>query len=455
MSRDRLRRLVGSLRFRITAVATIVVALALAAAGVVAVVAQRRVLTDNLEERLGQQADVVAESVAVGDTLPDPLPSGGDDDVAQLLAPDRTVLGASAALRGEPAVVDDPDEADGYRTISIPEVDDEDFRVLVRPVDTVEGPATLIVGAGTDDIAESVAVLAVTLGITLPLLLLLLAGVVWVVVGRALRPVEAIRAEVEHIGEGELNRRVPVPPSRDEIGRLAETMNAMLGRLESAQQRQRRFVSDASHELRSPLTGIRSELEVDLRDPQSADLVATHRSVLDQTLRLQRLVTDLLMLARADGPSPMRTGTLVDLDDVVLREARDRRDLGAVVDTSRVWAAQVAGDAGVLHSVVRNLLDNACHHARSRVAVELWEEGGHAVLVVDDDGPGIAPGQRARVFERFARLDEARDRDSGGTGLGLAIVRDVVERHGGTVACEGAPSGGARFVVRLPSTEPR
>jgi signal transduction histidine kinase len=264
--------------------------------------------------------------------------------------------------------------------------------------------------------------------------------------------VEAIRAEVAAISGSELDRRVPIPPGEDEITSLAATMNEMLDRLERAAERQQRFVADASHELRSPLTRIRSELEVDLADPAGADLEATHRSVLEEAAALELLVDDLLHLARSDAGHQHLQLAAVDLDDLVLREAsRLRTETPLTVDTSAVSAAQVQGDRAQLGRVIRNLGDNAARHARSAISVTLGERDGEAVLTISDDGPGIAPTEAPRIFERFTRTDEARSRGVGGTGLGLAIVKDIVERHHGRVTLEDGGGTGACFVVRLPT----
>ena len=267
--------------------------------------------------------------------------------------------------------------------------------------------------AGTlDDIAESTRVLAASLLVIAPAVAALLAVLVWWLVGRTLRPVEAIRAEVAAIGGADLERRVTVPPGDDEISGLARTMNGMLERVSTTVDRQRRFVADASHELRSPLTRIRSELEVDLAHPEVADPVATHRSVLEETVGLQRLVDDLLLLARSDANVPAPTvDEPVDLDDIVVRVARRAREEAPVaVVVSEVRALRTHGDVRQLTRAVANLTDNAVRHATSMVTLTLAREGDVAVLAVADDGPGIPADQRDRVFERFARLDEARPR---------------------------------------------
>ncbi|MGH9274646.1 MAG: sensor histidine kinase, partial [Acidimicrobiales bacterium] len=314
--------------------------------------------------------------------------------------------------------------------------------------DDVTPPVAIHVAATTDDISESVTTLRSSLLVAVPIVVLLLAALTWWLVGRTLRPVEAIRSEVEAIGGGELHRRVPVPPADDEIGRLARTMNAMLDRVDHAAQRQQRFVADASHELRSPLTRMRAEVEVYLAHPATADLEATHRSVLEETAGLQALVDDLLLLARSDGSAPPVRRDEVALDDIVRRQAA-RHDTGAVaIELDGVTAVRTLGDHAALDRAVGNLLDNAVRHATTRVTIELATGPAGVHLAITDDGPGIPPADQSRVFDRFAQLDEARH--DGGTGLGLAIVEDIVRRHGGSVVLDPAHEGGARFVVRLP-----
>ena len=330
--------------------------------------------------------------------------------------------------------------------------DSASFRVISRSVEGPGGPVVIHIAGTTDDIAESTRVLAASLLVIAPVVAALLAVLVWWLVGRTLRPVEAIRAEVAAIGGADLERRVPVPPGDDEISGLARTMNGMLERVSTTVDRQRRFVADASHELRSPLTRIRSELEVDLAHPEVADPVATHRSVLEETIGLQRLVDDLLLLARSDANVPAPTvDEPVDLDDIVVRVARRaaRRHRSPSRSRRSTRSARV-GDARQLTRAVANLADNAVRHATSRITLTLARQGDLAVLAVADDGPGIPADQRDRVFERFARLDEARPRATGGTGLGLAIAREIVEHHGGTLTIDGEHRPGACFVVALP-----
>ncbi|MEK6345710.1 MAG: HAMP domain-containing sensor histidine kinase, partial [Curtobacterium sp.] len=314
------------------------------------------------------------------------------------------------------------------------------------------GEATLVVGAPLADADAATAEVSVLLAVAVPVAVLLMAGVTFVVVGRALRPVDRMRREVDAIAGATLDARVAEPGSGDEVDRLAATMNRMLGRLERSQLVQRRFVADASHELRSPLATIRQHAELARAHPEVTDTDELAGVVLDEGARLEDLVTSLLLLTRVDERGVERD-TAVDLDDVVLVEAVRLRGLGVTVDAGAVGAARAAGDPVLLGRVVRNLVDNAARHAGSKVVLGLAVDAREVVLTVDDDGTGVPVEQRERVFERFVRLDEGRARDAGGSGLGLAIVHDVVRAHGGSVAVSDAPGGGARFVVRLPVSD--
>jgi signal transduction histidine kinase len=198
---------------------------------------------------------------------------------------------------------------------------------------------------------------------------------------------------------------------------------------------------------------LRSEREVDAAHPEVADLVATHRSVLEETIALQRLVDDLLLLARGDAGAVTGRREAVDLDDIVLRHADRLRAEGRIdVDVTGVSAAQVIGDADQLSRAMRNLVDNAARHAQSTVAFTVAENHRVATLTVTDDGPGIPVALHERVFERFVRLDEARRAGDGNTGLGLAITRDIVEQHGGRITIDADHTSGTRFVIVLPVT---
>ncbi|RMI31589.1 sensor histidine kinase [Streptomyces triticirhizae] len=284
-----------------------------------------------------------------------------------------------------------------------------------------------------------------------PALLAVVAGVTWLVTRRALRPVEGIRRGMADITASEdLSRRVPEPEARDEVGRLARTTNETLAALEASVERQRRFVADASHELRSPIASLRTQLEVGAAHPELLDLPGA----VQDTVRLQALAADLLLLARLDaGERPL--GSTVELARLVDEALAERvGDLHPVV-VGELADLRVKGSRGQLARVLGNLLDNAQRHAAGRVRVSLRSAGGRALLEVGDDGDGVPEADRERIFERFVRLDDARSRDEGGAGLGLAIARDVARRHSGELTVGAAPEGGALFTLRLPLTEDR
>jgi signal transduction histidine kinase len=437
-----------SVRFRVTGLATLLVAIVLVVVAVALLLVQHRALTAAVDDGLRRRADDLAAVVAVA--VPATLAGSGDDDAGQLVTPTGEVAASSGNLAGFGPIAPDPGSVETIRTLRIAGPDD-DFRVLSRSVQSPAGRLVLHVATAADDIADSVAVLQTSLLIAIPIALVVLALVAWWLVGRALQPVEAIRSRVAAVDETDLASRVPVPDSGDEIARLAETMNEMLDRIEGGIAALQRFVADASHELRSPLTRMRSELEVDLANLNGANSAATLRSVLAEVIALQTLVEDLLYLARSDaGRQPMQAET-VDVDDLLLEEVgRLQSSNRLTVDVSQVSAGQVMGDRSQLRRLVHNLTDNAARHAVSRVGLGLTESGDWVEIRIEDDGPGIAPDQRERVFDRFARTDESRSRDDGGSGLGLAIVRDIASRHGGEVSVDPAYAAGARFVVRLP-----
>ncbi|MEO7571597.1 MAG: HAMP domain-containing sensor histidine kinase [Acidimicrobiales bacterium] len=438
-------RATPTVRSRITLLATFAVLVVLILASLGLVAQQRRLLTGTLDESLEQRA---GEIEALGESVPAELTALGEDDAVAQVVRDGEVIAASANVAGEPAVAA-PALSLGteIRTVGSLPHEDSAFRVLTR---ATPGQA-IIVGGTLDDINESIATLVRSLVLAVPLVVVALAALLWWLVGRTLRPVESIRAEVAAIGGRDLHRRVPVPPGDDEIARLARTMNEMLDRVDEAAQRQQRFVADASHELRSPLARMRAELEVDLAHPEGADPAATHASLLEEAIGLQHLADDLLRVARADsGEHATTRAERVDLDDVVVRVVRRLRAADRVqVDLSAMGAGQVTGDPDQLARLVRNLADNAERHARSTVTFSLSERDGGVVLTVGDDGPGVPLGERDRIFEPFTRLDAARRSADGGTGLGLAIARDIAEAHGGSLELDGSAVEGARFVLRL------
>lgn len=443
----------GSIRFRLTALASLVVAAVLLTTAIVLIGVQRQQLTTTLDATLGQRADAF-EALGADVTNAATGTRNDDDRAVQLVSETGRVLAASPNLGGAPALAE-PSAADGtqtVRTIRDLSLEDDAYRVLSRRVDFGTGRGVLHVIENVDDLNDAIRGLAVALAVTVPVVVVALAAIMWWLTGRTLRPVETIRAEVDAITSDDVRHRVHVAARDDEISRLAATMNGMLDRLAEAFDRQRRFVADAAHELRTPLTRIRTELEVDLAQPDRANHGVTHRSILDEATALQRLVDDLLHLAHTDAARTATRREPVDLDDIVLQELANERAAAPdmTFDARAVSAAYLMADPSHMIRLVRNLLSNATRHAATTVAVSLEEHDDHIELAIADDGPGIPIDDRERVFERFTRLDDARSRDHGGTGLGLAIARDIVDHAGGTIRYDTAHTTGARFVVTLP-----
>ncbi|MFJ5091567.1 sensor histidine kinase [Streptomyces sp. NPDC088674] len=501
-----MRRLFGSVRARATVAATLVVAVVLVAAGTAVVLSLRANLIDRAGADAESAARKVAARLATGTSwdaldLPDdddepvqivdgtgrvravsedlesvsgtgtsgvspsagPAPSGGTlDDDAHLSSGEAVIDGdrgtyrwaaievkpreseddsgsgsgsGSGASGGDSEAETDDDSDSGSDSGSGAESGgDDDARTF-----------TVFAGAPLDAADSAVRTALTVMLIGLPVLLAVVAAVTWAVTRRALRPVEGIRAELDAItGSRDLARRVPEPATHDEIAALARTTNATLAALQDAVDKQRRFVADASHELRSPIASLRTQLEVGAEHPEFLDL----DGAVEDTVRLQHLAADLLLLARLDaGERP--PDRPVRLADLVAREAAEH-GLRARIEPERADGYEVRGSAPQLGRILGNLLDNARRHARSEVALALRQEGADAVVTVSDDGPGVPPAERDRVFERFVRLDDARTRDEGGAGLGLAIARDAAHRHGGSLVAGERPGGGAEFVLRVP-----
>ncbi|MEU4178956.1 ATP-binding protein [Streptomyces sp. NPDC026589] len=375
---------------------------------------------------------------------PSPGEGDGDDDSADDDSADDDDDGSRPG-RGQVSS-DDPDFSDGTATVDRTTAD---YRFAAVEATTPRG-VTLTVHAGAPLAAEQEAVNTVRGAMLtgLPLLLVVVAGVTWLVTRRALRPVEGIRREMAAITASEdLARRVPEPGSRDEIAALARTTNETLTVLEASVERQRRFVADASHELRSPIASLRTQLEVAEAHPELLDLPG---AVAD-TVRLQVLAADLLLLARLDAGEKPGSAT-VELGALVREEVSQRTGdrIAVGVEAPEGGAFEVSGSRGQLSRVIGNLLDNAQRHAEGSVAVSVAADGRGVRVEVRDDGAGVPEDERERIFERFVRLDDARSRDDGGAGLGLAIARDVASRHGGTLTVHAAAEGGAAFRLWLP-----
>lgn len=441
----------GTVRIRITVAAVTVVGVAFFVAGVAMVLLLHRTLVGDVREAAERQGEGLA--AVIEDSEDEAVLNGHpDEEFVQVLDQDGRVVNSSANLEAAPALaVLGPGES---RQIDHVPFEDNSFLVVGIPASAPGQRLTIVVGRTLEPVAEAIRDVIGLLAFGIPLLLVVVGFGAWRMVGRALASVEAIRSEVETITTQRLHRRVPDPPGSDEIARLAATMNSMLTRLELGQARERRFLSDASHELRSPISSIRQYAEVAIAHPETSELGELAEVVLEEIALLQRLVDDLMLLTRMDEAPLWLRRQPVDLDDLVLREAARLRvaEPRLRLDVSGVEAARTIGDAAALDRLVRNLTENAARQAHHTIALGSAELNGHVVLTVDDDGIGIAPEDRDRVFERFVRLDEARDRNSGGTGLGLAIVREIAGAHGATVEISDSGLGGARFEIRFPSS---
>lgn len=433
--------------------ATAVAALVLLIVGVVVVTLVQARLLANLDASLDQRADQIEASANAGD-VGALANRNAEDRFAQIIDADGRVLGATPNVVGAPPLVDVSEVRTTGRSVKrrrgLP-LEDDDYRVLLRRFDVTD--RFVVVGENIDDLRENMTALRGAVVTLFPVAVGAIGAMVWWLVGRTLRPVEAIRREVEGIGLDRLDQRVPRPGTGDEIDRLAGTMNDMLARLEASAAQQRHFVADSSHELRTPLTRLRTLLEVDSARAD-ADLAAVARDALRDVTEMQSLIDDLLFLAQVDAGRARLRSDPVDLDAVVETEGAARRTTAGPRVTIDAAPVMIVGDARQIARLVRNLLTNALRHAVANVRVTVRSSPDAAELVVEDDGAGIPPDARERVFHRFVRLDEARDEASGGTGLGLAIVQHIAALHQGSVEIDTGELGGARFTVRFQPAHP-
>ncbi|MET9493071.1 ATP-binding protein [Nocardia sp. NPDC006630] len=382
--------------------------------------------------------------------LPGPLfATANPIETVQVVDPHGRVVRSSDPNSVVPLL--DPSQF-GDRVIGLrPHSDDDlDLRISARTVATPRGKYTVLVSVSTEPAEHAVTRVAALVAVGGPVVVAAAAAATYLLVGRSLRSVEEIRRRVTGIGATDLSERVPVPAARDEIARLAETMNGMLARIEAGHLAQRRFVGDASHELRSPLAAVTAALELARDRPEVLDRDLINDTLLPETERMRYLIEDLLTLAAADEHGLELRTCDVDLDYLGDAQAAALRARGTVTVRTDIRPARVIGDPARLARVLRNIADNAAAHADSRVGITIAQDGERARIVVDDDGPGIAAADRARIFGRFVRLEADRARASGGSGLGLAIVAELVAAHAGTVTVGESPWGGARFVIDLP-----
>jgi signal transduction histidine kinase len=455
-----------SLRARLTLTAAAGLAVALAGVAVLLITVLGISLDRGLDDSARQTAQEVAALVDAS-RLPNPVPAAGTAVVQVVGASGRIVAASAGADRLVPLL--SPAQAasaarnrsgmmlDG-RPYGLPEY----LRVVAVPGERGE---TVIAAIPYDSVRDSLETVAHALVFGTPALLLLMTWVSWLITGSTLRPITGLRRGAEQVTATGVPCGLPVPEARDEVHSLAVTLNDMLSRLEAAQQRQRRLVSDTSHELRSPIASIRAQLEVALDHPDSQEWEQTAREVLADTLRLSRLAEDLLVLARLEERAGLPAaripaapaGPAVDLADLVTGVIAGYAQARVPVSAGAPEPAPVAGDGEALRRMLVNLIDNALRYARGRVEVAARPGGGWVLMTVTDDGPGIPAEDAERAFERFTTLDDARARSGGdddsGAGLGLAIVRATARAHGGTAWLEDAGPG-LRAAVRLPLAGP-
>lgn len=448
-----------SIRIRLALLSLVTVAIALGVFSIALVFVQRALLIDRIEDAITTRARDVGSLVRSGQSF-SAINEGGEDAFIQVLNSDGSVQFASNNIIGQPPFTDvavGPGELRFIDAKGRVANDFDSFRVAVFGIASTDDSFTVLVGRNLEPVADSTEVLVITLAIGIPLLTVLVGIAAWFLAGRALKPVDTMRSEVDMIGGEIAGRRIDEPRSDDEVARLASTLNRMLERVDTVQQSQKRFVADASHELRTPLTAFRAGLEATIGSSRDEELTGMMRDSLSDVDRMELLIEELL--AEAAETAASDTGppepAQVDLDDIVLEEvSATRTGTDTVIDVSGVSGAQVSGMASQLRRAVRNLLNNAVRHAESKVSMTL-EESEHVIrLVIENDGPSIPPAERERIFERFVRLDEARSSGQAGSGLGLTITRRIVGAHGGRVFAAPEFAGGARFVVELPKPEP-
>jgi signal transduction histidine kinase len=457
-----------SIRARTTLVATIVVGVALAVASGALIVSTRSGLRNSIRDSAKARATEIAQ-LAQETTLSASISSAGEALLVQVLDSKSRVIASSPSIEGQGPLVDvtlAPGESLSRDVATVAEVDGQGgdpaesptasgWTLAAEGVQAADGPVTVVVVAPLGAVDEISGILLPIVYQGGPILLVVVAGLTWILTGAALRPVEAIRQDAAGISAADLGRRLPVPAAHDEIRDLAETMNLMLDRIEAATIVQRRFTADASHELKSPVAAIRTMVEVARRDPRYDNAAELLDDVLAEDTRLELLVSDLLVLVRYDEEGLTLHVAPTDLGVLATEEAdalRARTDLQATVETE--GGLRGAVDQERIRQLLRNLLDNAARYARSEIWVSVRHEGTGFVLDVSDDGPGIAPEDRERVFERFVRLDTGRARTQGGTGLGLAVCRAIARAHGGEVRVVTPTHAGTTVELRLPAKTP-
>ncbi len=440
------------LRARSTAVAAATLGVVLVIMGATMSMVLNAMLVNSTRQAVSLRAhDIATQVAAKGITSVQAVlqASSNDQTVIQVVEANGHVLASTAAALGETAMLGGLDPA--VRTFTtqraLPFIDNTNYMLAAERV-TGTSSVFVITAQSLAPVQTTLQVINLGLLVALPLLLLFTGWATWHAVGRTLRSIDEIRERVDRIGAQQLHERIAVPMAEDEVARLARTMNAMLERLDASARAQRRFIADASHELRSPLTSMRTSLDVE--QATAATVPPVFPVLGDELDRMTRLVHDLLLLAKADERALLLRQADVDLDDLVGGEVKRLRHQSTLAVTSSITPVRIVGDPDRLAQALRNLTDNAQRHARSRIDIALTTTANEVQVTVDDDGEGVPENERERIFERFVRLDDHRARSAGGSGLGLAIVREIVLAHGGRVRMSENVWGGAQAVLTLP-----
>ncbi|MEV0975046.1 ATP-binding protein [Microtetraspora glauca] len=435
-----------SIHARLTLITTVVALLVLIPLGVGADYGIRRAVSAHMWDESRQLASKIAADVREG-TLRNPIRTPRPAELIQVVTPSRQVVAASASARDLPVISPRwPRPDDRFTEFTACNLPGGKCAYMVA-LRTGTQPGAPVVFAGRQQpVITQTRLLELILAGVVALLTAVIAWVSWKIAGRALRPVEAIRSQLAAISGSDLSSRVLEPPGHDEIARLARTVNEALARLERAVTQQRQFAADASHELRTPITGICAQLESALPHPD--DHPEAMKAALRDTKRLEAIMSDLLFLARI-GTTDRSMREKIDLGALATTEVNRRRSGPIEIDLRVTPGVTVTGVSTHLSRVLVNLLNNAERHAKSLITVEVGRSGDEAVLAVGNDGDPVPKEDRERIFERFTRLDAARSRDQGGTGLGLAIAREVIQAHHGSIRVEDTDSG-ALFVARIP-----
>ena len=457
---DRVRAWGVRARVTIAASTILIVIFTVGAAALIGLV--HHALLVSLDDAAATRVSDISSLIVAG-SIPSTLPAqANDSSLIQIVDSSNSVVSASANVVGEPPILPIPPRTRADVTLDIASLPvgnvSVPFRVVAHPVTVKGGTGWLYIATSLSQVDAATNSLTWLLIAGLPTLIALVGVTVFLAAGRSLKPIDNIRRQAASIGS-DLSKRVPVPLSRDEAFRLAVTMNEMLDRLQLSAHKQKRFIGDASHELRSPLATLRAQAEIALAEPEKVNALDALARVESQALRMSVVIEDLLFLARVDEGRHHRSREQVDLDEVVMNEVRrlEAAD-NTAVRLVRLDGVRTAGTPRDLARMLRNIGDNAVRHARTGVWFTLTSDSGSAVITIANDGPLIPAADQQRIFDRFTRLDDARSRrpGDGGSGLGLAIAQEIATSHGGRIVATSLTGAEDRaaFIITLPLTSP-